>query len=49
MADINQILTISDFVGRYKLAVSDQDLSNFNEFLKDEQYDLLIAILGAEL
>lgn len=49
MAEINQIVLISDFIGYYKLSVSNVELNNFNEFVKDEQYQLLIDILGAGL
>jgi hypothetical protein len=49
MADLEQITLLADFVGKYKLGVSDSELNNFNQFIRDEQYDLLIDILGAEL
>jgi len=46
---ITNIVSITDFVGRYKLSTNTYSDEKFNSFVTQEQYDLLIDMLGAGL
>lgn len=46
---IANIVDIDDFIGRYALSVSDYGEEKFNDFITQEQYDLLIEMFGAAL
>lgn len=46
---MNNIVTITDFKGKYAISVSEYALDTFNDFIAEEQYDLLIDMLGADL
>jgi len=46
---MDNIVTYADFKGRYSLAISEIGEENFNDFIADEQYDLLLNIIGESL
>lgn len=46
---MDNLLTITDFIGRYSLSISEFAIDTFNSYITDYQYDLLIDMLGAEL
>lgn len=46
---MNNIVTSQDFKGRYNLALTDFGEPVFNDFITEEQLNLLINILGVEL
>jgi len=46
---MNNIVSITDFKGKYAVSISEFAIDTFNDFITDEQYDILIDMLGAEL
>ena len=47
---MNNIVTYTDMVGRYAIALTDNnDRTIFNDFVTTEQYKSLINLLGTEL
>jgi hypothetical protein len=46
---MDNIVTNADFKGRYSIAISDYGEETLNDFIADEQYDLLLNIIGETL
>jgi hypothetical protein len=46
---MQNLITYTDFVGRYKISDQGYALDNFNELIAQVQYDTLIDMLGAKL
>ena len=46
---MDNIITISNFEGRYSLSVTTYGTETLNDFITQYQYDLLIDMLGTEL